>query len=520
MHPSWLSLLPPIVVIITIIATHQLNISLSVGIITASLIASHGNIYSSLLFIFERCKDHLLDIDNIYLYLALITISSVITLLTVTGGATGFAHIISKKVRTNRGAQAASMLLSTLLSIDDYLSILTVGFVMQPLADRLAVARAKLAYIVHSLAGPLVIIMPISTWAATILAQLDNAGINFETTSKITADPFYVYLKTIPFIFYSLITATSVLFVVLRNISYGPLHTIETKLQSQTTAQPLTDEHENKHSLLEVLLPITILISGVIIGILYGGGYHLLGGNNSFFEAFRQNDKTFLILFIAGLSALITNIFIVLLRKLITITEIPHVIVQGAVLMRGPITMVILASILGSFLRSDLQTGSYIAYLLLGSTPLYLIPVIVFITALIITIATGSAWGTFSLLIPITTQMLLAFLQLETPVTIDSMTILFPTLGALLSGAACGDHISPVSETTIMTGTSTGISALEHARTQFYYALPVTIGTGVAFIVSGLLCNGTLLNNFLYSAGIGICISFALLSLFNKTIKT
>src|SRR5205814_4161218 len=136
--------------------------------------------------------------DNIYMYILLVVISSLVTLLTVTGAAAGCAQIIGKKMRTKRSVELSTIMLSFLLSLDDYLSILTVGFVMKPIADRLAVARTKLAYIVHALAGPLVIIMPISTWAAAILVQLDSAGVSNNEIGKIIADPFYVYIKTIP----------------------------------------------------------------------------------------------------------------------------------------------------------------------------------------------------------------------------------------------------------------------------------------------------------------------------------
>ena len=205
---------------------------------------------------------------------------------------------------------------------------------------------------------------------------------------------------------------------------------------------------------------------------------------------------------------------------MVTIYQVPRIIYEGAVLMQSSIIMVIGASILGSFLRIDLYTGSYVAYLLLGTAPLYLIPVILFITSLGITLTTGSAWGTFSILIPITTQMLISFLHLESPVALDQIPILFPALGAVLSGAACGNHISPFAETTVMTATSTGIEPLEHARSQFWYALPVIIGAFVSFVVAGLMVNSGLLNSFFASIGAGVAVCALLLCVgyrfFNK----
>ena len=179
--------------------------------------------------------------------------------------------------------------------------------------------------------------------------------------------------------------------------------------------------------------------------------------------------------------------------------------------------MVILAAILGGFLRSDLHTGSYIAHVLLGKAPLFLIPAILFITSLLITLTTGSAWGTFSLLIPITTEMLITLLQLQTPVMFDSIAIFLPTLGALLSGAACGDHISPFSETTVMTSASAEIPSLTHARTQFSYVLPVLCGTLIAFVIAGYSCIESSLGvSFALSFGVGCGVSMLLLSLANR----
>lgn len=517
MQLTWVSLLPPLIVIGAVCITHQLNISLALGIVCAALIATQGHVFSAAMLCGQKFVTHFSDLDNIYLYLLLIMISSLITLLTVTGSAAGCARIIGKKMRTKRSVEMSAIMLSSLLSIDDYLSILTVGFVMRPIADRLAVARTKLAYIVHALAGPLVIIMPISTWAAAVLAQLENAGINLNAPHKIAADSFYVYLKTIPFIFYSVLVVISVWFVVVTRIGYGPIARDERNavVIDDNAQDVLIDQEDMSHSLIELLMPIIILIGGVFVGILYTGNYYGFGGNNSFFDAFKENDKTFLILFISGLSAFIFSMFLSVYKKMISITQIPAVVYEGAVLMQSSIIMVVFASILGSFLRLELQTGSYVAYLLLGTAPLALIPVMLFVVSLVITLTTGSAWGTFSLLIPITTQMLISFLQLETPVALDQITILFPALGAVLSGAACGNHISPFAETTIMTATSTGIAPLEHARTQFGYAVPVVFGTTVSFVIAGLLCDNGLYQSFFASIGAGIGVMVLLMVVFN-----
>lgn len=521
MDATWTSLLPPIVVILSIFITRQLNVSLMMGIIAAVLLVTDGSFLLAAITLKDRFIAHFSDIDNIFLYIALISISSLIVLLTVTGSAVACARIIGKRMRTKRGVETSSILLSFLLSIDDYLSILTAGFVMRSLTDRFAVARTKLAYLVHSLAGPLVIIMPISTWAATILAQLDNAGISTHATAKIIADPFYVYLQTIPFMFYSLLTIFSVVFVVRKRIAYGSIYKDEQNTVAQKDISIDEELHRGQHySLFDLLIPVGVLIGGLFFGILYAGGFYLFGGDNSFFEAFKDNSQTFLILCVSGLFAFMISAILAFYKKQVTVSQLPKIILDGIVLMQAPIVMVILAAILGSFLRSDLHTGTFIAHMLLGKTPLSLIPAILFVTSLAITLTTGSAWGTFSLLIPITTEMLIALLQLHTPVVFDSIIILVPTLGALLSGAACGDHISPFSETTIMTATSTGTEPLEHAKSQFAYAAPVIVGTLVSFVIAGLLCNSGLYKSFLISLAAGIVVSWLILVALNCAKKS
>jgi Na+/H+ antiporter NhaC len=201
---------------------------------------------------------------------------------------------------------------------------------------------------------------------------------------------------------------------------------------------------------------------------------------------------------------------------MISCVQVPAIVWAGARLMQSSIIMVMCASILGSFLRLNLYTGDYVAYLLFGTTPLCLIPVLLFVVSLTITLTTGSAWGTFSILIPIATQMLISFLHLEVPVALDQMPILFPALGAVLSGAVCGNHISPFAETTVMTATSVGIAPLDHARTQLGYILPVIIATFFAFVVVGLMIGCGLWRSFLVSIGVGIGVNVLLLMVANR----
>lgn len=505
MELTWLSLLPPLIVIGTMLVTHQLNISLIIGIISAALITAQGHVLPALALCMNKVIQHFSDIDMIFLYTLLIVVSSLIILLTVTGSAAGCARIISKKMKTVRSGELSTIGLAFLLSIDDYLSILTVGLVMSPMADRLSIVRAKLAYIIHALAGPLVIIVPISTWAAAILAQLDASGVNQGSTSRIFADSFYVYLQTVPFIFYSLFTVLAVCIVAMSRIGLGAIGHAEKDIalvDNNVVNNMLHDDGKN-HSLVELLLPLGLLVGGVFLGVFFLG----------------RSDAIFTVLLLAVCAAFFSSVMLLLYKKMITIVQLPEVVWAGFNLIRGSIIMVVLASILGSFLRLDLHTGSYLAYLLLGKAPLFLLPVLFFVVSLIITLMTGSAWGAFSILIPISTQMLVSFLQLPTPAVLSQIPMLFPVLGAVLSGAACGNHLSPFAETTFMTAASTGVEPLEHAQTQFVYAIPVLFGTIVSFVLAGLTIDGGLWQSFFISAGAGLLVTAVVYGVFIYTEK-
>ncbi len=506
---SWLSLLPPFIVVGVVIFTKKLNLALFTGIITAALIATQGSLVESIKTILQRAIVHTTDIENLYLYTFLISVSSIVTLLTYTGSATAYARFVRKYVHSKRTAETSSIILSFLLSIDDYLSILTVGNITQPFANSLAISRTKLAFLAHSLAGPVVILIPVSSWAAAILIQLDQAG------DKIAADSFYIYIQSIPFIFYSFLMIFSVFFIVQKQISFGPLH-YEEQTKQINFKEKKSQQNNKSHSILELLLPFTLLPVGVIIGILITGNYHLFGGTHSFIDAFRYNTQTFFVMCVMGIISFTTSCLFALYKKTIILKTIPLIIAKGISLMYNAILIVVLASILSTFLSTDLMTGSYLAHILLGKVPILFLPVMIFFTSLLITLSTGSAWGTFALMLPIVIQMLISLFQLTPPINPSSMLILFPSIGAIFSGAVCGDHISPFSETTIMTATSTNTLPLEHARTQFPYAIPAIIGTTFAFIISGAMIKFSLQINAISSMLVGTIISLSILYMLNQ----
>jgi len=494
------------------------------GIIVGVLIAKDFNLFESIALLIQKFYTQITDIDNLCLYGFLLVIGILIVLLNHTGGASAFAQAITRRLSSAKAAQTSSLLISMILFIDDYLSNLTVGYIMRPLTDSFKVARVKLAYLVRSLSGPLVILIPVSSWVAMITSQLDLAGVhpNSAATTKIMADPFYIYVKSIPFIFYSFLLIASVWFVVRKSISYGPMHNHE--LIAQNTGnlfggkvalvediKPI--EHTNG-SIADLIVPIVILIASVFIGIPLAGGFYSC--NRGLLDSFRNNNQTFLVLLLASIITVLVATVFALIRNKLSTKQLPQIVKQGYSLMSGAIIMVLFASVLGSLLKTDLSVGTFVANNILGALNPALLPAMFFIVSMMVATITGTSWGTIALMVPTMVQMITVYLHIPTPTCPDQLPILFPILGAIFSGAVCGDHISPISETCIMASTSCGAYPLDHAYTQFWYTIPVIIGTTVAFLITGYAMSLSTIANIALSFGSGLVICFALLYVADK----
>lgn len=521
MQPSWLSLLPPIIVLISAFITKKLNPSLLIGLIAATFIASKYSLPDTLRLTADRLMTQITDVDYLYLYGFLLLIGVIILLLGSTGGASSFARTVEGKIKNRKGVESLSLCLSSLLFIDDYLSSLTVGYIVRPLSDKFKIPRVKLAYLIHSLSGPLVILAPISSWVAMIISQLNSSGIGLDTAegSKIIADPFFVYLHSIPFIFYSFLTIMSIWFIVRKRISFGPMHEHEMIAEHKNNLfggkeiinQRLATNNHKQGKLIDLILPLGILIGSIFLGIAYMGGYWLFGGSNTLLEAFKNNSDTFLVLFSSAVITLVFSLIFSLLRKTISISEVPTIIKDGILLMYPAVLMVFLASALGTVLREDLFVGQYLANLLQGFLSTSMLPCVLFIVATIVATITGSSWGTIALLLPIAIQMILALMHAQTPLLPHDIGILYPALGAIFSGAVCGDHISPVSETTIMAATSSGSDPLDHSYTQFFYMIPVIISTAIAFAISGYMSSYSTTANVVTSLGVATIVCLGMI---------
>jgi len=507
MQLSGLSLIPPILVLVLGITTHRVVFSLLCGIIAASAIASHFLPIATAKLLFLRLWETtelsgftsfeaFAHSDTLLIFLFLSMLGILVILLEHSGGATAYTHHVKKRLHTPRQVEGASLLISSCLFIDDYFNALTVGTIMRPLTDQFRIPRAKLAFLVDSMAAPLSILIPISSWVAVIIGQLQKAGISLQTNpqTSIIADPFFVYLTSIPFITYSFIAISAVWYIVAKRISFGPMYKHEKQATKHNNLfggkAPIIrkvnlPQSKDLHAeLIDFIFPVCTFLLSVVFFLLYTGSHHLLGGTHSIIEALRYANSSFSLASGSIVALIITSIFL-LIRKKIKAQTLPMLIIEGIELMRPAMVILFLSWTLGAFLRNDLHTGAYLANKLIGTISLSFFPIMFFIAASITATTMGSSWGTIAIVIPIAVPMLLSFSHLTVPAALGDTPLLFPVIGAILSGAVLGDHISPISDTTIMTSTSTNSYHIDHVYTQFIYTIPIFISTCIAFIVAG-----------------------------------
>ncbi|MBQ1515442.1 MAG: Na+/H+ antiporter NhaC family protein, partial [Lachnospiraceae bacterium] len=376
-----------------------------------------------------------------------------------------------KHIKTRVGAQLATIVLGILIFVDDYFNCLTVGSVMRPVTDTHKVSRSKLSYLIDATAAPVCIIAPISSWAAAVTSSVpDDAGIN----------GFVTFLRTIPYNFYALLTILMMVVLVVRRIDYGPMRKHELNAIAGdlfTTGQEkfTDDDAVNQNGrVADLIIPVLVLIAACIMGMVYTGGFF---SGEGFVTAFANADAS-VGLVIGGIIAVIFAFFYYLLRGVLTFKEFTACIPEGFKAMLAPILILTLAWTL-SGMTGLLGAKYFVANLVAGSAAAVqiLLPAIIFLVALGLAFATGTSWGTFGILIPI---VLGVFPEGEMMVI---------SIAACLAGAVCGDHCSPISDTTIMASAGGQCNHINHVSTQLPYALTCAAVCFVAYIFAGLTKN-------------------------------
>jgi len=539
MIDSWIVLLPPLLVLALAFTTHRVLLSIFCGIVTASLIFHRGALVASAktigLRLWQKSELHtfsswesLTSGFALYMFLFLLAIGVLINLISHSGGAYAYGAAIRKKIKNARSAESASLVMSMMFFIDDFFSCITVGAVMQPILDKFNIPRAKTAFLVDSLAAPLCMIAPISSWVAVVVMYLQNAGISSTKSSStlVLADPYYMFLKIIPFIFYSSIIFVSVWFIVRKRISFGLMYKHERiakekgnlfggKEAPKKTVGGVHESNKKDESIIDFIFPFSLLLVSSVVSILYFGGYKLFGGAHKFLESFRHSNIT-LALFIAVMITTIASIILLFIRKKLCIKTFPRVFYDGVKLMLPSVAILLLAWTFSSLLQQELGTGTYLAKHLIGNVPIVFIPVLFLIVSSISSSAMGSAWGAMAVMIPIAVPMIVTLHHAATPANWFDLPLLLPTMGAIFSGAVSGNHLSPISDTTIMSARGVGCHQIDHVKTQLWFSVPTIIATCVAFIVSGFMMLHKPFVNIAVSMTAGLATNFIILGILNK----
>ena len=501
------SLLPPVVVFTLGYLTRKILLSLVAGILVAG-IQIQGGLLDGVVFSLQRLWSTL-ELErilagqfdeawNILICTFLLMLGVVINLLHHSGAASAYAEKVRGFLGSPRQAETSSLLLSTALFIDDYFSTLTVGSVMKPITDSFRIARAKLAFLVDSMGAPLTMICPISSWVAATIGFLRDSGVSPQLTAdtKIVASPYLVYLNIIPYVLYSLVAIAGSWLIVRFRLSFGRMAEHE-RIAAETghlfgpspaPAQRMDSDDSvgGRGRLLDFVVLIASLVAAIFFGLLHSGDYYLFGGANDFAEALRYSSAPHG-LFRGGVVVLGVGLLWMLGRRLISPAQLPSIVVQGAGLMWTSVTVLMLAWTLGDMLSNDLHTGDYLAAMFAGQFSAGWLPVSFFLVSAVTSVCIGSSWGTAAIMFPIAIQMYLAISGLQLPVPLDQIGFLFPVLGAVLSGCVAGDHVSPISDTTIMSAVSTGMDHTDHVETQMGYALPMIGITAAGFLGLGHL---------------------------------
>ena len=472
-YSSALSLLPPVVAIVLALNTKEVYTSLLVGIATGALLYANGNLELALTTLFFNedggMVSKLSDSSNVGILVFLVMLGILVALMNKAGGSAAFGRWASTHIHTRAGAQFATLLLGVMIFVDDYFNCLTVGSVMRPVTDRQKVSRAKLAYLIDATAAPVCIIAPVSSWAAAVTSSVpEGSGIN----------GFTMFLRTIPYNYYALLTLVMSLFLIFTGTDFGSMKLNEDNAKNgdlfTTADRPYGDDVDdgsdtNGH-VIDLLAPVLVLIAACIFGMVYTGGFF---EGVDFVTAFANCSASMGLVLGSAIALMFTFVFY-RVRGVMTFQDFAACIPEGFKAMVSPMLILTLAWTL-SGMTGLLGAKYYVASLLSGSAAAlqYLLPIIIFVVAVFLAFATGTSWGTFSILVPIVCH---AFPEGE---------MLVVSIAACLSGAVCGDHCSPISDTTIMASAGAHCSHVNHVSTQLPYAMTAAAISAGCYLLCG-----------------------------------
>ena len=469
-YNTFWSLLPPIIAIALALITKEVYSSLFIGILVGGLLYSNFAFETTVLHVFnDGIVASVTDSYNMGILIFLVILGTMVCLMNKAGGSAAFGRWAEKNIKSRVGAQLASILLGCLIFIDDYFNCLTVGSVMRPITDKHNISRAKLAYIIDATAAPICIIAPISSWAAAVAGFAEDG------------QGFNLFLRAIPYNYYALLTIVMMVGLVVMKVDFGTMRNFERNAVekndlfsgSNPYASAEADVSEDKGRVLDLVMPVVMLIICCVIGMIYSGGFF---EGEDFITAFSNSDAS-VGLMLGSAFALVFSFVYFLIRRSMSFKDMMSCIPDGFKAMVPAIMILTFAwslkamtDSLGAkyFVRDFVRTSATGIQMLL--------PVIVFVIGCLLAFATGTSWGTFGILIPIVQNVF----SMDNPMAIICIS-------ACMAGAVCGDHCSPISDTTIMASAGAQCDHVNHVSTQLPYAITCAAVSGVTYLIAGIL---------------------------------
>lgn len=465
LYGTFWALVPPIIAIGLALITKEVYSSLFIGILVGAVFASD--------FSFEGTMNHVLeggivkvlsDSYNVGILVFLVILGTMVCLMNRAGGSAAFGRWAGRKIHSRVGAQLATIALGVLIFIDDYFNCLTVGSVMRPVTDKHRISRAKLSYLIDATAAPVCIIAPISSWAAAVTGFVEGE------------DGFTLFINAIPYNFYALLTIVMMIGLAVMKVDYGPMaiHERNAALKGDlftTGASPYDNssekQEESNGKVIDLLIPILCLIVFCVIGMIYTGGFF---SGADFITAFSQSDAS-VGLALGSFFGLIVTIILYMIRRVLSFKKCMACLPEGFKAMVPAILILTFAWSLKS-MTDSLGAGEFVKNAMQGSAKEFMmfLPAIIFLVGCGLAFATGTSWGTFGILIPIVVDVFSA----------TSHELMIISIAACMAGAVCGDHCSPISDTTIMASAGAQCEHVNHVSTQLPYAITVA---GISFLV-------------------------------------
>ena len=486
-YATFWALVPPIVAIALALVTKEVYSSLFLGVVVGGIFACGGKASAAVDNVVSTGIISAIE-GTAGIFLFLVILGVIVALINRAGGSAAFGRWAETHIKSRVGAQLATFVLGVLIFIDDYFNCLTVGSVMLPVTDSHRISRAKLSYLIDATAAPICMIAPISSWAAAVSIAASGTSLAESGMSGIE-----LFVRAIPYNFYSLLTLVFVVVLIVMKVDFGSMAKHERNAIENgdlfSSKERIAEDNSfanPRGRVIDLILPVIVLVVISVVGLVYIGGFFGVDWWGStdcagdFIGAFSATDATIGLPW-GALIALIAIVAYLMIRKLVTFTEAMECLPKGFVAMVPAIMILTLATALKNISNDLLGSASYVEVLMNSEAAQNLqnfLPAVIFIVACLLAFATGTSWGTFSILIPIVINMF----DISNP-------LLFIGVSACLAGAVCGDHCSPISDTTIMSSAGARCVHVQHVATQLPYALSVAAISFVCFLIAGFVQN-------------------------------